>query len=135
MELKFLELKQGNMSVTDYEGKFEELSRYVPSYVDTDRKKAKRFQQGLKPWIIGKVAIFELDTYAGVVQKAMIAETESEMSQRRRKVRRESPKGMKVSHNQGSFQILRRASFSQGEILISGDKMQETEARAIVQLM
>ncbi|KAL8088548.1 hypothetical protein AgCh_038363 [Apium graveolens] len=46
MELKFLELKQGNMSVADYESKFEELSRYVPSYVDTNRKKAKRFQQG-----------------------------------------------------------------------------------------
>ncbi|KAL8146288.1 hypothetical protein AgCh_004148 [Apium graveolens] len=82
MELKFLELKQGNMSVIDYESKFEELSRYVPTYVDTDRKKAKRFQQGLKPWIRGKVAIFELDTYARVVQKAMIADTESEMSQK-----------------------------------------------------
>ncbi|XP_074322839.1 uncharacterized protein LOC141659812 [Apium graveolens] len=61
MELKFLELKQGNMSVTDYEGKFEELSRYVPSYVDTDRKKAKRFQQGLKPWIRGKIDYREIE--------------------------------------------------------------------------
>ncbi|XP_074369633.1 uncharacterized protein LOC141711091 [Apium graveolens] len=61
MELKFLELKQGNMSVTDYEGKFEELSRYVPSYIDTDRKKAKRFQQGLKPWIRGKIDYREIE--------------------------------------------------------------------------
>ncbi|XP_074351845.1 uncharacterized protein LOC141690980 [Apium graveolens] len=62
MELKFLDLKQGSMSVTDYESKFEELSRFVPSYVDIDRKKTKRFHQGLKPWIRGKVAILELDT-------------------------------------------------------------------------
>ncbi|KAL8126782.1 hypothetical protein AgCh_013900 [Apium graveolens] len=57
MELKILELKQGNISVADYESKLEELSRE-------------------------KVSIFELDTYARVVQKAMIAETESEMSQK-----------------------------------------------------
>ncbi|KAL8118663.1 hypothetical protein AgCh_016254 [Apium graveolens] len=38
MELKFLELKQGNMSVADYGSKFEELFRFVPSYVDIDRK-------------------------------------------------------------------------------------------------
>ncbi|KAL8134988.1 hypothetical protein AgCh_009856 [Apium graveolens] len=55
------------LKVADYESKFEELSRFVPSYVDTDRKKAKRFQQGLTSWIRAKVAIFELDTYAGVV--------------------------------------------------------------------
>ncbi|KAL8147109.1 hypothetical protein AgCh_004723 [Apium graveolens] len=30
MEIKFLELKQGNLSVTDYEAKFTELARFVP---------------------------------------------------------------------------------------------------------
>ncbi|KAL8116605.1 hypothetical protein AgCh_022951 [Apium graveolens] len=87
MELKFLELKLGNMSMEDYQSKFEELSRFVPSYMDTNRKKAMRFQQGLKPWIRGKVVIFELDTHVGVVQKAMIAETESEMSQKEKEAR------------------------------------------------
>ena len=32
MELKFLELKQGNMSVLEYEKKFTELSRFVTKY-------------------------------------------------------------------------------------------------------
>ena len=54
MELKFLELKQGNMSVAEYETKFTELSRFVPTYVDTERKRARRFQQGLKSWIRSK---------------------------------------------------------------------------------
>ena len=67
MEMKFLELKQGNMSVADYEAKFTELSRFVPSYVDTERKKARRLQQGLKSWIRCKLAILELDTYAAVI--------------------------------------------------------------------
>lgn len=44
MELKFLELKQGNMTVAEYEAKFLELSRFVPYHVDTDEKRAKRFQ-------------------------------------------------------------------------------------------
>ena len=51
MELKFLELKQENMTVTEYEAKFTELSRFVPEFVNTDAKRARRFQQGLKPWI------------------------------------------------------------------------------------
>ncbi|MGI4673460.1 retrotransposon gag family protein [Klebsiella pneumoniae] len=51
MELKFLELKQGNLSVSEYEAKFTELTRFVPEFVSTEEKKAKRFQQGLKTWI------------------------------------------------------------------------------------
>ncbi|XP_074360641.1 uncharacterized protein LOC141700861 [Apium graveolens] len=82
MEIKFLELKHGNMSVTDYEAKFIELARFVPEQVDTEEKRAKRFQQGLKPWIHSRVAVFELITYTTVVQKTMIIEGESEMSQK-----------------------------------------------------
>ena len=63
MEIKFLELKQDNLSVADYETKFTELARFVPEQVDTDEKRAKRFQQGLKPWIRSRVAVFELDLY------------------------------------------------------------------------
>ncbi|KAK1369626.1 hypothetical protein POM88_035718 [Heracleum sosnowskyi] len=78
MELKFLELKQGSMTVSQYKTKFTELSRFVPTYVDTEKKKAKGFQQGLSSWIRSKLAVLELDTYAAVVQKAMIAEGESD---------------------------------------------------------
>ena len=67
MEMKFLELKQGNMLVSEYEARFTELSRFAPNYVDTEKKKAKRFQQGLKSWIHSKLAILELDTYAAMV--------------------------------------------------------------------
>ena len=74
MELKFLELKQGNMSVGEYETKFTELERFVPEQVDTDKKKVKRFEQGLKPWIKSRVIMFELNTYTGVVQKALVIE-------------------------------------------------------------
>ncbi|XP_074342219.1 uncharacterized protein LOC141679685 [Apium graveolens] len=84
MEIKFLELKQGNLSVTDYESKFTELSRFVPEQVDTDEKRAKRFQQGLKPWIRSRVAVFKLMTYTAVVQKAVIIKGESKASQKKK---------------------------------------------------
>ncbi|XP_074337944.1 uncharacterized protein LOC141675090 [Apium graveolens] len=80
MEIKFLELKQRNLSDTDFEAKFTELARFVPEQVDTDEKRAKSFQQGLNPWIRNRVAVFELTTYKTVVQKAMIIEGESEAS-------------------------------------------------------
>ena len=48
MEIKFLELKQNNLSVAEYEAKFTELSSFVPEFVNTEEKKARRFQQGRK---------------------------------------------------------------------------------------
>lgn len=72
MEVKFLELKQGNMSVLEYEKKFKELSRFVAKYVGTEEEKAQRFQEGLEYWIRDRVSMFEIDTYAGVVQKATL---------------------------------------------------------------
>ncbi|KAK1375434.1 CCHC-type domain-containing protein [Heracleum sosnowskyi] len=121
MELKFLELKQGNMTVPQYETKFTELSRFVPTYVDTEKKKAKRFQQGLRSWIRSKLAILELDTYAAVVQKAMIAEagSDSYMKERENKKRKvgASDKGQPQGTSQGQsnkkpgFQPGRSSSF------------------------
>ncbi|XP_063938040.1 uncharacterized protein LOC135147916 [Daucus carota subsp. sativus] len=117
MELQFLELKQGDMSVAEYEKKFAELARFVPTYVDTDRKRAKRFQQGLKAWIRGKLAILELDTYAAVVQKAMIAETESEMSQKEKEGKKRKPEHHEGQFQQGRFQNFnnpKKGKFQQG---------------------
>ena len=71
MELKFFELKHKNLTVAEYKAKFTELVGFVPVYVDTEEKRAKRFQQGLKPWIRSKVALFELTTYAAVVPKEL----------------------------------------------------------------
>ncbi|KAK1365675.1 hypothetical protein POM88_041236 [Heracleum sosnowskyi] len=104
MELKFLELKQGSMTVPQYETRFTELSRFVPTYVDTEKKKAKRFQQGLRSWIRSKLAVLELDTYAAVVQKAMIAETESDSYMKERENKKRKAGIPDKGQQQGSFQ-------------------------------
>ncbi|KAL8121369.1 hypothetical protein AgCh_018198 [Apium graveolens] len=41
MEIKFLNLTQGDLTVAEYEAKFTELERFVPDQVDTDEKKAR----------------------------------------------------------------------------------------------
>lgn len=46
-ELEFLTLTQGSMSLTKYEYKFEDLSHYIPTFVDIEEKKARCFEQGL----------------------------------------------------------------------------------------
>ncbi|XP_063945890.1 uncharacterized protein LOC135151389 [Daucus carota subsp. sativus] len=92
------------MSVVEYENKFAELARFVPTYVETDRQKAKRFQQGLKPWIRSKLAILQLETYAAVVEKAMIAEAENELFQKSKKDKKRKPDNREGPSHQGRFQ-------------------------------
>ena len=104
MELKFLDLKQGNMSVGEYETKFTELARFVPEQVDTDKKKAKRFEQGLKPWIKSRVIMFELSTYTGIVQKALIIESDSDWSNRDRENKKRKPETHGEGQCSGNFQ-------------------------------
>jgi hypothetical protein len=47
MRDKFLNLKQGGMSVTEYLDKFTTWGRYAPNDIDTDEKKRERFMNGL----------------------------------------------------------------------------------------
>ncbi|XP_074374565.1 uncharacterized protein LOC141714972 [Apium graveolens] len=76
MKMKFFELKQENMTITEYEKNLMELARFVGEYVDSKEKREKRVQQGLKPCIRSYVAAFELTTYAEMVQKAMVIKGE-----------------------------------------------------------
>lgn len=63
-EIKFLNLKQGSMTVVEYERKFNQLSRYVPYLVGTEGKKARRLESGLRHEIASILASLDLPTYA-----------------------------------------------------------------------
>ena len=52
---EFLELKQGTMTVMDYVARFTELARFADDYVATDMAKVRRFENGLKLFIRGRV--------------------------------------------------------------------------------
>ena len=55
---EFLELKQGSMTVMEYVGKFIELARFVDDYVATNMAKVRKFEDGLKLSILGKIVGF-----------------------------------------------------------------------------
>ena len=52
---EFLELKQGTMTVMEYVAKFTKLARFVDDYVATDMAKVRRFKDGMKFSIRGKI--------------------------------------------------------------------------------
>ncbi|XP_074336566.1 uncharacterized protein LOC141673724 [Apium graveolens] len=76
LEVKFLELKQGEKSVSKYEAKFTKLARLAPGYVSTEIQKARRFQQGLKPEVRSRVVELELKTYPSVVKTSLVTESD-----------------------------------------------------------
>ena len=78
IELKFLETKQESMLVAEHEAKFE-LSKFIPHRVNTDEKKAKRLQPGLKPWIQSRVTVLKIASYATLVHKTCVVEASSEL--------------------------------------------------------
>ena len=69
-EAEFLHLKQGNLSLVEYERRFEELCRYAPRQVNNEWEKARRFEDGLNDELFNAVAGMRLQTYSEVLQSA-----------------------------------------------------------------
>ena len=80
---EFLNLKQGNMTISEYAVKFEELTRYFP-YYDTlpdERQKCVKFESGLKPDMAIVFAPMEIRDYATLVDKCKIYEDKAKAAQ------------------------------------------------------
>ena len=74
----FLELKQGAMTVMDYVARFTELARFADDYVATDMVKVRRFENGLKLSIRGKIVSLRLQDMDSMVGTALTIEREIE---------------------------------------------------------
>ena len=75
---EFLELKQGTMTVMDYVARFMELARFVDDYVATDMAKVRRFENGLKMSIRGRIVGLRLQDMDSIVGIALTIEREIE---------------------------------------------------------
>ena len=73
---EFLELKQGMMIVMEYVAKFTELARFADDYVATNMAKVRKFEDGLKLSIRGKIVGFLLQDMDSMVRMAMAIERE-----------------------------------------------------------
>ena len=78
---EFLELKQGTMNVMEYVARFTELPRFADDYVSTDMAKVRRFKNGLKLSIRGRIVGLRLRDMDSMVGIALTVEREIEDAQ------------------------------------------------------
>ena len=78
---EFLELKQGSMTMLEYISKFTELAHFGDDYVAADMAKVRKFKDGLKLSIRGKIIGFLLQDMDSMVRIAMAIEREIEDAQ------------------------------------------------------
>ena len=75
---EFLELRQGTMTVFEYVARFTKLARFGDDYVATDEDKVRRFEDGLKLFIRGKIVSHNLQDMDSMVSTALLIEREME---------------------------------------------------------
>ena len=71
---EFLELRQGTMTVLEYVAKFIELAHFMYDYVPTDMAKVRKFEDGLKLSIRGKIVGLILQDMDSMVKTTMAIE-------------------------------------------------------------
>ena len=70
---EFMDLRQGNLSVSEYVMKFEELARFVPNVVPTDEARMSKFLHRLRLQIVKQVdsGATGPQNYGDAVQRAL----------------------------------------------------------------
>ncbi|XP_075096167.1 uncharacterized protein LOC142174278 [Nicotiana tabacum] len=87
---EFLNLRQGSMSIAEYQQNFLRLSRYAKGIIDGERDKCRRFEEGLNGYIRKSVAILQLDDFSKLISAALTWERidKEEASKRENKFRK-----------------------------------------------
>ena len=73
---EFFELRQGMMTTLEYVAKFIELARFADDYVATYMAKVRRFEDGMKLSIWGKLVGLFMQDLDSMVRTAMAIERE-----------------------------------------------------------
>ena len=71
---EFLDLRQGSLSVMDYVNKFNHLSQYAGTHVDTDEKKRDRFYRGLSCSLQEKLYTGNYQTFRAMMNATIAME-------------------------------------------------------------
>ncbi|XP_074586908.1 uncharacterized protein LOC141842807 [Curcuma longa] len=88
---EFINLKQGNRSVMDYNAEFNRLAKFCPHMVAQDDQRMLHFTQGLAAYIRAKMAGFLVTTYREALDRAIMIEvTQQQISQEREASRQTS---------------------------------------------
>ena len=78
MILEFLDLKQRDMTVMQYEQRFTELARHATYYVTTEIARVRKFKNGLRFGLRHKLVPLNLQRYSELVDRAVLIEKDLE---------------------------------------------------------
>ncbi|XP_010027256.2 uncharacterized protein LOC104417730 [Eucalyptus grandis] len=67
---EFQHLRQGSLTVDEYEAKFTELSRYAPEPIENLVNRARRFRDGFRPDMRSTLVLLDLKTYNDLYRRA-----------------------------------------------------------------
>ncbi|XP_058183425.1 uncharacterized protein LOC131301259 [Rhododendron vialii] len=119
-EAEFINLKQGSMSVAEYDAKFNALSAYAMDMVDTEGKEGRRFRKGLEDNVRTRITAYKEKDYADLVDMAnKVGKDVEEMFEKR-----EQTKRSKIAASQ-----VRQASKSGGDYK-GGSKFQHLKGQS-----
>ena len=116
---EFLELKQGAMTMMDYVARFTELARFTNDYVATDAAKVRRFENGLRLSIRGKIVGLRLQDMDFMVGTTMTIEREIAGASGKRKESQSSSSSRKKQRASSSRGFQSRGHPGQRQIRVS----------------
>ncbi|KAJ8764775.1 hypothetical protein K2173_009176 [Erythroxylum novogranatense] len=117
---EFLNLMQRDMSVSEYELKFTQLSRYAANIVATEEDKCRKFEGGLHLGIREKVLIHNFCDYQQLVDAALQAEKLENIRNEANKKRKNREQTFRKGVSAPLPERNTRSSFSQSEVGNSG---------------
>ncbi|XP_042033546.1 uncharacterized protein LOC121780087 [Salvia splendens] len=125
---EFLSLKQGSISVADYEVKFTQLSRYASALLPTEQDKCRRFEEGLIYEIRSKITPSDFRTYNDL--RAAAIRAERLVKERHVYIQRQK-RGPPEYRGESSSNISKRpSSFSSASSFSRGGKLGQRGGRA-----
>ncbi|XP_024017741.1 uncharacterized protein LOC112090514 [Morus notabilis] len=75
--LEFMSLLQGDMSIREYEAKFNDLSRFAPSLVESEHMRCLKFEKGLKNSVMRSLVALRLRNFQDLVAAATRVEQDN----------------------------------------------------------
>ena len=106
MRREFHNLRQRQMSVTEYQREFTRLSKYAPEILVSEEEKCRRFEDGLNDLIRAHVTGFCHDDFSKIVTCALNVERVKK-AEKERKDKRQGKKNL----SQSSSQLQQRKRF------------------------
>ncbi|XP_028058969.1 uncharacterized protein LOC114262771 [Camellia sinensis] len=97
---EFQNLEQGNMTVTQYAARFEELARYATRIVANDEEKERMFEWGLDLTIRGRILPQRLPSYVEVLETALESKREVNDARKAWNKRKGSQTSIRPQRNQ-----------------------------------